>query len=187
MSPGHGTTRTGWVVVGAAAAVCAVAASSWALATPPVTHTATSPTRSDAATPAHTASGPPAVELPWYRTGPPVDGTIVPIGADTTGHVTVVRSWDRSLRVTITGFHTDLTDADIRVQLTGGDVVGSGPHTTWIPDGDPVEVGTIPHGATAAVIDVGIPQILPHEVHSLVVLDWNTTTIMGGAELLPAG
>lgn len=74
----------------------------------------------------------------------------------------------------------------MRVQLTGGDVVGTGADAEWIPDGDPVEVGVIPHGASSVVIDLRTPQILPPSVHSLVVLDWNTTTILGGAELLPS-
>jgi hypothetical protein len=131
------------------------------------------------------APTPPPVDEPWYRTGLPVEGEIVPIGARTTGRVEVVRSGERSVRVTITDFATDLTTADIRVQLTAGDVVVDRHGASWVPDGDPVEVGVIPHGTSSAVIEVRVPQILPDPVHSLVVLDWNTTTIMGGAELLP--
>jgi len=181
MSPGHGPTPNGWAAIGAAGVIVAAAVFFWLLAPAPTAHTAVerAPTNAVATVPPHPE--------PWYRTGLPVDGDIIPIGVDTTGHVTVTRSGERALRVTITDFRTDLATADVRVQLTGGDVVGTGQEARWVPDGDPVEVGTIPHGATSAVIDVRVPQILPPQVHSLVILDWNTTTILGGAELLPAG
>lgn len=181
MSPGHGPTPNGWAAIGAAGVIVAAAVFFWLLAPAPTGHTAVerAPTASVETMPPH--------DEPWYRTGLPVDGDIIPIGVNTTGHVTVTRSGEHELRVTITDFRTDLATADVRVQLTAGDVVGTGQRARWVPDGDPVEVGTIPHGATSAVIDVRVPQILPPQVHSLVILDWNTTTILGGAELLPAG
>ncbi|MFJ3384057.1 MULTISPECIES: hypothetical protein [unclassified Curtobacterium] len=179
MSPANGPTPNGWAAIGAVSVAIVAALCFWLLAPQPVAHTPVG------RAPVNAVATLPPVDEPWYRTGLPVDGTIIPIGVHTTGHVTVVRSGERAIRVTITGFSTDIATADIRVQLTGGDVVGTGQRARWIPDGDPVEIGVIPHGATSAVIDVAIPQILPDEVHSLVVLDWNTTTILGGAELLP--
>lgn len=182
MAPASGSARVTWIATGVSI-VAGVAAVSVLLSVPVPTGR-TTPEPLVRATPSATAT--PLVDEPWYRTGLPVDGDIVSIGARTTGRVTVVRTGDRSIRVTITDFSTDLTTADIRVQLTGGDVVGHGVHTDWVPDGDPVEIGTIAQGATGTVIDMSIPQILPPEVHSLLILDWNTSTIMGGAELLPS-
>lgn len=124
---------------------------------------------------------------PWYRTDLPVDGDLVAIGAETSGHVAVAREDDGAVRVTITGFRTASAHPDLRVQLTGGDVVTDRGVASWEPAGDPVEVGTLRDGERDAVIEVALPQILPDDVHSLVVLDWNTSTILGAAELVPSG
>jgi hypothetical protein len=179
MSPGHGPTPNGWAAIGAVGVIGAAALFFWLLSPVPTGRTPVQ------RAPSNVIATLPPLDEPWYRTGLPVDGEIVPIGAHTTGHVVVTRSGERSIRVTISAFSTDLAMADVRVQLTGGDVVGTGQRARWVPDGNPVEIGVIPHGATSAVIDVRVPQILPPEVHSLVILDWNTATIMGGAELLP--
>lgn len=182
MSPPSGSARAGRIAVGVSVFVGVVAASVLLSIPVPTGRSVPEPLVRETPTTAPTL---PPVDEPWYRTGLPVEGEIVPIGAETTGRVEVVRSGERSVRVTITDFATDLTTADIRVQLTAGDVVTGRRGARWVPDGDPVEVGVVPHGATSVVIDVRLPQILPDPVHSLVVLDWNTTTIMGGAELLP--
>ncbi|WIB61391.1 hypothetical protein DEJ13_06050 [Curtobacterium sp. MCLR17_007] len=186
MAPLLGPTRTAWIAAGGAV-VAGVVAISVLLSVPvPNGRSTPQPLVADAPSSAAATATPPPLDQPWYRTGLPVDGEIIPIGAETVGHVSVARIAERSVRVTITGFSTDRRSADMRVQLTGGDVVGTGADAEWIPDGDPVEVGVIPHGASSVVIDLRTPQILPPSVHSLVVLDWNTTTILGGAELLPS-
>jgi hypothetical protein len=182
MSPPSGSTRAGRIA-GGVSVLAGVVAVAVLLSLPvPTGRSTPEPLVRDTPTTAPTL---PPVDEPWYRTGLPVEGQIVPIGARTTGRVEVVRSGERSVRVTITDFATDLTTADIRVQLTAGDVIDGRRGARWVPNGNPVEVGVVPHGATSAVIEVSIPQILPDPVHSLVVLDWNTTTIMGGAELVP--
>ncbi|MGU3411862.1 hypothetical protein ACLBWP_17320 [Microbacterium sp. M1A1_1b] len=182
MSPVPGPMRTTWIATGVSVVAGVVAVS--VLLSVPVPTGRTTPEPLVRATPSATST--PLVDQPWYRTSLPVDGDLVSIGAHTVGHVTVTRTGEQAIRVTITGFDTDLAEADMRVQLTGGDVVPAGRRAEWIPLGDPVEVGVIAHDATGAVIDVRLPQILPPAVHSLLVLDWNTATIMGGAELLPA-
>lgn len=124
----------------------------------------------------------------WWRDALPVDGELVSLAARTSGHVRVERHGSTSIRITFSGFRVDSDAAfDLRVQLAGGDVAhrGDGP-AEYVPSGDPVEVGTLPSGATAATIDVRTPQILPRTVHSLIVLDYTTDTRLAAAELIPA-
>lgn len=131
---------------------------------------------------------PPILGDAWWRTDLPVDGALESLGAPTTGHVTVVRDGLASIRITITGFTTeDGADTDLRVQLAGGDVTVRSHVTVFLPSGDPVEVGTIVDPAETVVIEFGNPQVLPLEIHSLVILDYTTDTQLAAAELVPTG
>jgi hypothetical protein len=131
---------------------------------------------------------PPIVGDPWWRTDLPVDGVLESLGAPTTGDVAMVRDGIASVRITITGFTTREDGApDLRVLLAAGDVTRRSNVDVFVSSGDSVEVGSFDAAAGTVVVEFENPQILPFEIHSLVLLDPRTGTRLAAAELVPSG
>lgn len=133
------------------------------------------------------------LQQPWFRSALPVDGAIVGLETAATGSVSVTRD-GTSIRI---AFHdlqiTGAADADLRVQMSGGDIVSGPDGVSSFPAGraggllgsDPIEVGVLPNGQPDAVVVFGSPGILP-DVHTVLVVDYTSNTVLAGAELIPA-
>ncbi|QYI98298.1 hypothetical protein K0028_05100 [Curtobacterium flaccumfaciens pv. flaccumfaciens] len=122
---------------------------------------------------------------PWWRRVPPVSGDIVGIGAAASGHVRIAgNTGDETLAVEIDHLETG-GDGPVDVVLSAGTVRG-GSKPVWTPAGesyDLFQAAGVEQGLTVVLSD---PWSLPDEVRSLVLLDADTGTVLGGAALVPS-
>ncbi|MBF4614885.1 hypothetical protein [Curtobacterium sp. VKM Ac-1376] len=122
---------------------------------------------------------------PWWRRVPPVSGDVVGIGAAASGHVRIAaNSSDETLAVEIDHLETG-GDGPVVVVLSAGTVRG-GSKPIWTPAGesyDLFQAAGVEQGLTVVLSD---PWSLPDEVRSLVLLDADTGTVLGGAALVPS-
>jgi hypothetical protein len=116
---------------------------------------------------------------------PPVSGDIVGIGAAASGHVRIAgNTGDETLAVEIDHLETG-GDGPVDVVLSAGTVRG-GSEPMWTPAGESYDLfraDGVEQGLTVVLSD---PWSLPDEVRSLVLLDADTGTVLGGAALVPS-
>lgn len=123
---------------------------------------------------------------PWWRRVPPVAGDLVPIDRFAAGHVRIARTGDHLL-VTIADLRVASYDSElpeVRVLLSEGTVVGER-RGYWTRNGEDDDLGTIPSDVGSITFDLEAPRGVPDPVRSLVLLDPDSSEILGGAALIP--